>query len=421
MTAARVVQKIYLGLFDADGCLYNAKYVMALKALVAEHFMFFKALGDISALNEKDLESAKQHTVGIKTSIYAGAYNYFDFSDEKKQETIDRLIHVGRMQQIWDLQEMAIKDGTATPEKYTAIVEQVNQIDPKEIYMSAVNFCIDKIYELDPSVMIDLLVYYNSVLIESLVADAQKYTVMIFGVGSQRQSKEANDHNRRHNGTGCIFYDIVCFSKVIEARVPGKQIQMLTLLQTDIKHSLEFGKSFESIIKGGSEHKDHEYDETKFSIIYPMLQFVSNSFPEGEVEAFLYDDRDDIHTNLYNTFYAYKTLLTKNMLFILAQYNGELTSKRILYGTGVPDKFFAQNIRTLLAEFEKQFHVRRSQGMRDQEIEKLGVAGIVNFKDFLELRRLQTTQAQHNESLFFQRNAPVAPVHHNGHNRRNSL
>lgn len=392
---------ISLELFDADGCLYHVNYIHALRAFIAENWMFFYSY------RNKPIEEAfrTEKLAELKNKIRKEEYNNKD-----RVAVAAKLIRDAKLFANWIRQERSKVDGKLELDTIVVINEDISNRDTVTLVNELLLFIIETIYQMDSEIMGELVVVCNKTLFDFIISRQDAYELLLLAIGSQRQSQSANLLSLRHNKTGCIFHDIIFIESYLQKMLPHKNVVVIRMVLADIENELEIGESFSRVLRdlfaNKITHGEHEYDETKLSILYPILHCVSDSFRKAIIRAHFYDDRDDIHRELCEVFSRFEAIIAKNVFLKLMNYQGGLEFRSEMRGIGQADCYFTENTKLLIKLYRERLEKYKkqiaplSENEKNALLEKADVATLVDMREFLTKRATNLIKLLEHAQIF---------------------
>lgn len=204
------------------------------------------------------------------------------------------------------------------------------------------------------------IVKHNRALNEGLEKHAASFSRTTFIIGSNRQSKRADDAGQLMNerddaSTGSCFGTIKTLSEHHHATFDP-------FLMADIYGNLPDGESFRRATDS-EYHGDHAnciIDTSKLTLLYAQIHKLANENPDKHISFEFYDDKLDIIQGLYIYFSLYPKLIPANVDLCMKQYAGIIyASAPTLRGKGFIDSHFKE---TVLEMTEMAGGVRPSMG-----------------------------------------------------------
>ncbi len=303
--------RISVELLDADGCIYNYRYLACMNMIASRYGTFFK-----NCVNQMPLDQTQIRIV------------------ERRFKRIIRTIKTSDDAHMLSYSRICGKD----------IVETIFNI-------MRLSYEIDA----DENLYSFILFWFNMNLIEYIKQREDDYDRCLLMVGSQRQSQIYDKEGMQVNGTGSIFQDIYFLKHELRQILPNKKFSLNKLTLTDLQQQRPIGETFSKIIEKDlhSHHYTHFYDATKLSILYGAIHHVAVTERNADIAVNFYDDlmcdepENDILHTLFRLFSAYPELLPANVTLKLHHYTGTINNIQVIIGKGVIDYRYPENTRLL--------------------------------------------------------------------------
>lgn len=423
--------RIHLGLFDADGCLYNTAYLISLEFFITKNWMFFHAYDGKEKLRGGELQFVNNKIAELLNEIKAGEYSWQRALLKKTSTAIDleraaRIVKACQLQAGQSLMDFNV-------ESAAKVREMIDKINIKALCRDFINYCVLRAYKLDPAVLGELLIANNQKLTDSILKAENLFDVFFLGVGSQRQSFQGNHFTMHYNSTGCIFHDLEYYANFLQTKLPGKKVINLRLLLADINNDLPLGESYTRILQAKFnnqnkiQHVIHEHDTNKFTILYAFIHFVADLFRKALITTRFFDNLETIHLFLFKT-YASRPVLLPQSILCLQYYDGELKPEHVMAGTGDPDENFVANLQFMLQRYRIAYDKlskelsHLDENVKDAKLEHYDIGTLVDMQELILRRRWQSIRrCASSENLLFHRPATkLKPSIKHGNSLRHS-
>lgn len=322
-----------LALFtDADGCIYNPHYLYLLLHIIKTHGDFFMRYG---GRHRQAFGLAQE----MKINEIIDEINKIPVYKDGKSVEFTNIDPVGHL-----------IHGLLSVAGYDNYEEELDDDEINEELANIVNIYLPLINNLDSSgqKLIKALLYAANkpYFAENINrARAEEIEKIDLISGSNRQSKSLDDHNIKQNGTGSFFVDLETICEIFNEKL--KEAGLATTCihdrfsMADIYADFEFGESYTRILneykmKMSHQHEEYIFDETKFSLLYAVLNHVAIKYENENVTLAFFEDRnehkDDIIPVLTNIFVEHPDLIPQNVSLEIWNYNGNLPENKDMKG-----------------------------------------------------------------------------------------
>src|SRR3990167_2496951 len=197
----------------------------------------------------------------------------------------------------------------------------------------------------------DRLIVANERLLAAISSEIsdEKYDGIVWMVGSNRQSSEADIENSGW-GKGSFYPVLQTLCDEVNKRVPHWPSRVDGYLLADTYGDKPAGENFaQSIAEAQYDFSKWLFDKTKLTILYAQMHKIASENPQAAIDFDFYDDvNEPILQGLKRFFAANPDLIPRNVKLRLHRYNGnELEKIAEQQGTGDIDANYQNNIKLM--------------------------------------------------------------------------
>ena len=320
---------IRIAMLDADGALYNHSY----QQLVIKVINRFWRLIDLYSVM-----ASNRHLALDKSEEYL----------EFKKDILDFM------------PEAAVSH---VSEKLNPFIKK--QFRLKRSDSEVIADYIERIAEIDESLLANIFYLANDELMQKLIGEAkEKNQHLILMVGSNRQSYSCDRAGCEQNGTHSIYKDMLNLRDIIRLKAGEEaRCDFADFCLSDVYSNLPDGTSIERIYKTiydnvlDVQHGSFVFDEIKLNLMYgvahhaeKLMRKLKYSPDDTNVIIDFYDDLDSIHNSLHQILMDYPVLLPRNVFVNFNKYTGWLplaNEIRTIQGRGEFDLHYRKHIKLM--------------------------------------------------------------------------